>query len=687
MLPITQGTPPPNYEARISIHTHRPLLTFNPHKVLGCGIDECDTASILNLFSRHNVREFTKTGLRSFTYRLYTELNVQAWHWNPIGTWSDPIRQQGYFTGSAKPGAFITSSGCFALPRRGDTFDQGDNKSYSRLDDGNNDTFWKSDPYLGSRYTGQPDSAHPQWIIADLGAPQPINAISIRWLEPYAQSFKVQYWTGSTPFDHPNHGSWVTFSHGSFTNMQGGDQLLRVAANVHQVRFIRLRMTISSHTSISPSTDPRDRQGYAIAEVGLGELNSADHFQDAVHHLPSTKQTAFYVSSTDPWHTKSDFLPGWDQPGLDLCFRSGLTKGEASLVPVAMVYSTPQDAVAELSYLKARGYRLAGVELGEEPDGQEIDPEDYAALYIQWATAIRKRFPRLLIGGPVLSSIDAQAPDAFDGVTDWLPRFIGYLHRNHALKLLDFVSTEHYPFNGGIVTPQTVAQEPAQMSRLFHIVKAAGVPSHVPVFITETNMSAGTANTSGHIGARWVADAIGSFLSYSNAGHFYFYEFDPFGLGPAAQLVWGSYCPFTVSKNNQINQPTGQFWALRMITHDWLSEAGGAHTTLATTVETTGTSSSNQVSAYAVGKPGGSVGLLLINHSATSATPLAVKTPRGFHHCNLYVLDSSTFQWVDNGAKSYARLDIPPKRVTLPTHATTEYTMPAGSVAVMQFTR
>ncbi len=687
MLPITQGTPPPKSEATITIHTHRPLLKFNPHKVLGCGIDECDTASILKLFSRHNVHEFRKTGLRSFTYRLYTELNVQAWHWNPVGTWSDPGRQQGYFTGSAKPGAFITSSGCFALPRRGDTFDQGDNKSYSRLDDGNNTTFWKSDPYLGTRFTGQPDSAHPQWIIADLGAPHPINAISIRWLAPYARRFKVQYWTGTTPFDHPNHGTWATFSRGSFTQMMGGVQMLRVATNTHMVRYIRLLMTGSSHTSALASTDPRDRQGYAIAEVGIGMLDATGHFQDAVHHLASTKQTAFYVSSTDPWHTKSDFLPGWDQPGLDLCFHSGLTKGEASLVPVAMVYSTPQDAVAELSYLEARGDKLAGVELGEEPDGQEIDPEDYGALYIQWAKAIRKRFPHLPIGGPVLSSIDAQAPDAVKGVTDWLPRFVEYLRRSHALKLLDFVSTEHYPFNGGIVSAQTATQEPAQMARLFQLVHQAGVPTQLPVYITETNMSAGTANTSGLMGARWVADAIGAFLSYGNAGHFYFYEFDPFGLGPAAPLVWGSYCPFTVSKDHQINQPTGQFWALQMITHDWLSAAGEPHTTVATTVKTDSTSATAGVSAYAVVKPGGSIGLLLINHSATSAMPVEVEAPRGFHHCILYALDSSTFQWVNSGAKSYASVDIPPKPVTLSMQATTEYTMQAGSVAVMQFTR
>jgi hypothetical protein len=105
-------------------------------------------------------------------------------------------------------------------------------------------------------------------------------------------------------------------------------------------------------------------------------------FHDHVRHAPDRhRQTIIYASSTDPWHRAEDIDYDTEQPGLDFILRSKLTNNLPVLVPVGVLYDTPENAVAEIQYLLRRNYSLEGIELGEEPDGQWVSPEDYAALY------------------------------------------------------------------------------------------------------------------------------------------------------------------------------------------------------------------------------------------------------------------------------------------------------------------
>jgi hypothetical protein len=49
--------------------------------------------------------------------------------------------------------------------------------------------------------------------------------------------------------------------------------------------------------------------------------------------------------------------------------ESGITRGLPAMIPIAMLYSTPEDAAAEIAYIEARGYPISYVEMGEEADG------------------------------------------------------------------------------------------------------------------------------------------------------------------------------------------------------------------------------------------------------------------------------------------------------------------------------
>ena len=64
--------------------------TFVPTTALGAGIDRISTASTDKLFTEPVMKQVLSAGWQTVSYRQNTELYVEAWHWNPQGTWSDP---------------------------------------------------------------------------------------------------------------------------------------------------------------------------------------------------------------------------------------------------------------------------------------------------------------------------------------------------------------------------------------------------------------------------------------------------------------------------------------------------------------------------------------------------------------------------------------------------------------------
>ncbi len=306
-------------------------VSFDPDLALGTSLDILPAKQFETIFHQEIVKASLSAGWGPITYRQNTELTIAAWHWNPNGSWSDAEHKSGYFTGSAEPKDTLRVSYGYPLPHRGDTRNGGAAHGHSRLTDGDATTYWKSNPYLSSRFTGESDLQHPQWIVIDFGSPQPIEALRIAWAEPYAKAFSVQYWLGTDDaMNKPVSGQWMNFPQGEFVNSRGRSPIRRLASEPVSTRFIRIWMTESSNTcdTHGPS-DPRNCAGYAASEVFAGNFSSDGKFIDLVRHAPGENQTVTLVSSIDSWHSETDLDARSIQTGLDLFFHQRLHPSSA----------------------------------------------------------------------------------------------------------------------------------------------------------------------------------------------------------------------------------------------------------------------------------------------------------------------------------------------------------------------
>ncbi len=682
---------------RVDASAEHATNTIRPTEALGAGVDRLPYGAADKLFNAETIRRVLAAGWQTVTYRQNTELHAEAWHWNPRGTWSEP-GERGYFVGDAqpRPEPIIHSYG-YPLPRRGVTRDDGtDTIGYSRLTDGDKASFWKSNPYLAQPFTGEDDAAHPQWVILDLASRQNLNAIRIEWAQPYARRYLVQLWTGEDPIRKPAAGSWQLFPHGRVDEGHGGSETLRLAEQPVAVQFVRILMTRSSNSCAGPDyADRRNCLGYAIGEISLGSIGDGGAFHDLVRHTPDQEQTATYCSSVDPWHQRRDLdEKAGEQVGFDRFFTSGITRGLPAMVPIAMLYSTPEDAAAELGYLESRGYPISHVEMGEEPDGHYTVPEDYAALYLQFAAALHRLDPRLKLGGPVFTgqNEDIQTwPDA-DGNTSWTARFVAYLRAHGKLGELSFFSFEHYPADPGKVTWSSLYEEARLVTHIMQVWREDGVPLTVPLLVTESNLSSQYSESYLDLwGGLWLADYVGAFLTGGGSAVYYFHYL-PMEMGAGHNGSRGTFNFFSTGQDLRVKQPLAQYFASQLINLEWLQPGNGQHRLFAAAGDVTDGVGHSLVTAYPVLRPDGNWALLLINKDQENRHEVAIRFDDPVHHQTggfagavaTIVFGKAEYQWHPDVAGGTADPDGPARTGTIDAGPDTSFALPPASITVLR---
>ena len=254
--------------------------------------------------------------------------------------------------------------------------------------------------------------------------------------------------------------------------------------------------------------------------------------------------------------------------------------------------------------------------MGEEPDGQFMLPEDYAALYVQFADALHKVDPALKLGGPVFTGQNEDIvvwPDA-QGRTSWTRRFVDYLRTHDHLKDLSFFSFEHYPYLPCTVTWNSLYDEPRLVSHIIEVWHDDGVPPEVPLFITESNISWQTDESFVDIfGALWLGDYVGAFLTAGGDAVYYFHYL-PMGVHHGCNNSMGTFGMFsTTEKDHEILQPTSQYFASQLINREWVQPGSGEHRLFRAAGDLNDPAGHSLVTAYATLRPDGQYSLLVIN--------------------------------------------------------------------------
>jgi hypothetical protein len=697
-------TAPQDATVHVDITPRHILNTIYPDTATGAWMDDLSKTQVDNLSKPETIQGIKKLGWGSITMRNNSELRLSAWHWNENGKWSDPASKSGYYAGSAELGEPIHYGYSYSLPHR-EFMTSGDEP----LVEGPQ-SYWKSNPYLTSRFTGESDALHPQWVVIDMGVARAVDAIHIQWVNPYAVVYVVQYWIGDNnalDWDMGPNGVWKAFPSGTVTNGTGGDVHLKLSDQPITARFVRVLMSKSSQTcDTHGAQDIRNCVGYALQTLSMGTMDAAGNYTivypaNGVEPGPSTgperrqvgggaggafpgsaEDTAgsFCASSIDPWHAADNLITGGHDGynGMDNFFTSGLTMGHPALVACAAIYDTPEDCANEVAYIHKRGYPVVGIEIGEECDGKHTMPEDYGAIYCQWATAIHKLTPGAKLGGPVFEGVDKDITLWVDdqGRTSWLTRFIDYLKTHGHLQDLAFMSFEHYPFLVNGSSPpndwDSLYLEPGIMKHVLHMWREDGVPKDVPLIISESGITAGGGRR-GYMGATgraiWECDAFGTFFG---EGGMAFYR--PainngagdrwnYGGGPNGGGAYGTpeYTPFT---------------SAHMINFEWLQHGGGANQIFPASADLLDAAGRAVITSYAVHRPDGNWSLMLINHDLNVAHQIHLLIDDANHAKRSFAGPVALVQYCNTPSEN--------KNTTITPTPDGMYTLPSGSITVIR---
>jgi len=345
------------------------------------------------------------------------------------------------------------------------------------------------------------------------------------------------------------------------------------------------------------------------------------------------------------------------------------------MMALPVLYDTPENAVQLAAYLQYSGIAVSRYELGEEPDGQRVDPKDFGVLYAQVSRGVRKAVPDVVMGGPSFVTLDVEPGDDQTYRFDkrwWLRDFLGELHRRKQSRDFRFLSFEWYPFDD--VDGKDSEQLPRAFGMLARTMRSL-CSFHLPLVIGEYNYSV--------FPCRQEVDLAGALLNAETAAQFlcgggdaaFYYGYEPNKLDGSSGS-WGNQLMLLARKGGTV--PVATYQALRMLSYDWMEPRGGLHFILPVRIHD---NDKTMINAFAVKRPDGVISLLVINKDANTPLKLSVKG-LGKASVMLTTYSSAYYSWRADGDNGHPSLNLPPLSTKIP--AGQPITIPPWSLSVLR---
>jgi hypothetical protein len=298
------------------------------------------------------------------------------------------------------------------------------------------------------------------------------------------------------------------------------------------------------------------------------------------------------------------------------------------------------------------------------------------------------------LGGPVFQGVneDIQVWPNAQGQTSWTGRFIDYLKQHGRLHDLAFFSFEHYPLEPCKISWSSLYDEPELVSHILQVWRNDGVPTGVPLFITESNIAWNTGESFVDIfGALWLADYVGAFLNAGGKAVYYFH-YIPLGVHPGCNGSLGTFGMFTADKNYQIQQRTSQFFASQLLNLEWVQPGDQLHKSFSASSDVFDAAGHALVTAYALLRPDRQWSLLLVNRDQENAHGVRItfadaKTERDSFFSgsvDAITFGSTQYQWHPDENGGHADPDGPVLKHSITAGADTIYDLPKASMTVLR---